>query len=202
MPSVPRSTDPDVVMEAAAAFLAVRPRSVDETRRRLRHLGYPAGLCDRGRHRAARRARLPRRRGVRPRLGREPGPGTPAGRVGAPARADAQGHRPRGHRRGPGANAAEASRCRIGRPVDGAGAGARQTRRRGRRSPRVGCSSGGRRRCGASRTRASGARRPTRCWRATASIRTSALESRRHSSPTSSRTRLRRRRQRRRLTPP
>lgn len=34
--------DPAVVLEAAAAFLAVRPRSVDETRRRLRHLGYPA----------------------------------------------------------------------------------------------------------------------------------------------------------------
>ncbi|HEY8168386.1 MAG TPA: regulatory protein RecX [Candidatus Limnocylindrales bacterium] len=33
--------DPEVVLEAAAAFLAVRPRSVDETRRRLRHLGYP-----------------------------------------------------------------------------------------------------------------------------------------------------------------
>ena len=35
--------DPAVVLEAAAAFLAVRPRSVDETRRRLRHLGYPVG---------------------------------------------------------------------------------------------------------------------------------------------------------------
>ena len=33
-------------MEAAAAFLAVRSRSVEETRRRLRHLGYPAPLCD------------------------------------------------------------------------------------------------------------------------------------------------------------
>ena len=33
-------------MEAAAAFLAVRSRSVEETRRRLRHLGYPVGLCD------------------------------------------------------------------------------------------------------------------------------------------------------------
>jgi regulatory protein len=39
-------TDPDVVMEAAAAFLAVRSRSSEETRRRLRHLGYPHGLCD------------------------------------------------------------------------------------------------------------------------------------------------------------
>lgn len=39
-------TDIDVVMEAAATFLAVRPRSVAETRRRLRHLGYPAALCD------------------------------------------------------------------------------------------------------------------------------------------------------------
>lgn len=38
--------DPAVVLEAAAAFLAVRPRSVDETRRRLRHLGYPAGPID------------------------------------------------------------------------------------------------------------------------------------------------------------
>jgi regulatory protein len=38
-------TDPDVVMEAAAAFLAVRPRSVGETRGRLIRLGYPAGLC-------------------------------------------------------------------------------------------------------------------------------------------------------------
>lgn len=39
-------TDPDIVMEAAAAFLAVRPRSVEETRRRLNRLGYPAALCD------------------------------------------------------------------------------------------------------------------------------------------------------------
>jgi regulatory protein len=39
-------TDADVVMEAAAAFLAVRPRSVAETRRRLVHLGYPPSLCD------------------------------------------------------------------------------------------------------------------------------------------------------------
>jgi regulatory protein len=39
-------SEPDVVMEAAAAFLAVRPRSVAETRRRLAHLGYPAALCD------------------------------------------------------------------------------------------------------------------------------------------------------------
>ena len=38
--------DPDVVMEAAAAFLSVRSRSVEETRRRLRHLGYPPALCD------------------------------------------------------------------------------------------------------------------------------------------------------------
>ena len=33
-------------MEAAAAFLSVRSRSVEETRRRLRHLGYPPALCD------------------------------------------------------------------------------------------------------------------------------------------------------------
>lgn len=33
-------------MEAAAAFLAVRSRSVEETRQRLNHLGYPAALCD------------------------------------------------------------------------------------------------------------------------------------------------------------
>jgi len=39
-------TDSDVVMAAAASFLAVRPRSTAETRRRLRHLGYPASLCD------------------------------------------------------------------------------------------------------------------------------------------------------------
>lgn len=38
--------DPAIVMEAAAAFLAVRPRSVDETRRRLRHLGYQADLVE------------------------------------------------------------------------------------------------------------------------------------------------------------
>jgi regulatory protein len=38
--------DPAVVLEAAAAFLAVRPRSIDETRRRLRQLGYPAGPVD------------------------------------------------------------------------------------------------------------------------------------------------------------
>jgi regulatory protein len=39
-------TDPAVVMEAAAAFLAVRPRSVAETRRRLGHLGYSTGVVD------------------------------------------------------------------------------------------------------------------------------------------------------------
>ena len=33
-------------MEAAAAFLSVRPRSVAETRRRLRHLGYAHALVD------------------------------------------------------------------------------------------------------------------------------------------------------------
>jgi regulatory protein len=39
-------TDSDVVMEAATAFLAVRPRSVSEVRRRLRYLGYQATLTD------------------------------------------------------------------------------------------------------------------------------------------------------------
>ena len=38
--------DPAPVMEAAAQFLAVRPRSVAETSRRLRHLGYPAALVE------------------------------------------------------------------------------------------------------------------------------------------------------------
>ncbi|MDQ3870400.1 MAG: RecX family transcriptional regulator [Chloroflexota bacterium] len=38
--------DPAVVMDAAAAFLAVRPRSVAETRRRLRRLGYRQELVD------------------------------------------------------------------------------------------------------------------------------------------------------------
>jgi len=38
--------DANVVMEAAAAFLAVRPRSVDETRRRLQQLGYRQELVD------------------------------------------------------------------------------------------------------------------------------------------------------------
>jgi regulatory protein len=33
-------------MEAAAAFLAVRPRSTAETTRRLKHLGYPDGLVE------------------------------------------------------------------------------------------------------------------------------------------------------------
>ncbi len=33
-------------MEAAATFLAVRSRSVQETRRRLTHLGYRAGMVD------------------------------------------------------------------------------------------------------------------------------------------------------------
>ena len=33
-------------MEAAAAFLAVRPRSIEETRRRLRYLGYRHVLVD------------------------------------------------------------------------------------------------------------------------------------------------------------
>jgi regulatory protein len=36
-----------VVLEAAAAFLAVRPRSVAETRGRLLRLGYPPALLDR-----------------------------------------------------------------------------------------------------------------------------------------------------------
>lgn len=39
-------TDPAPVMEAAATFLAVRPRSIAETRKRLRHLGYPESLVD------------------------------------------------------------------------------------------------------------------------------------------------------------
>lgn len=34
------------MMDAAAAFLNVRSRSVAETRRRLRHLGYPHALVD------------------------------------------------------------------------------------------------------------------------------------------------------------
>jgi len=34
-------------MDAAARFLAARPRSVDETRRRLVHLGYPSELVER-----------------------------------------------------------------------------------------------------------------------------------------------------------
>jgi regulatory protein len=40
-------TDPGPVTDAAAAFLAVRPRSVAETTRRLRHLGYPEALVER-----------------------------------------------------------------------------------------------------------------------------------------------------------
>jgi regulatory protein len=39
-------TDPQPVVDAAAAFVAVRPRSVTETRRRMRRLGYPDGLID------------------------------------------------------------------------------------------------------------------------------------------------------------
>src|SRR5688572_4170327 len=37
-------TEVGPVVEAAAAFLAVRPRSIDETRRRLQQLGYPQPL--------------------------------------------------------------------------------------------------------------------------------------------------------------
>ncbi len=179
--------DPAVVLEAAAAFLAVRPRSVDETRRRLRHLGYPDGL-GRRRHRPVACVRLPRRRRVRACLGREPGPGTPAGRVGAPPRADAQGHRPRGHRRGPGGTgrgeptrerplAMDRRRCRADPTTADEVAARRLLERRAAH-------------CGASPTPASGARRPTPSWRATASIRVSAHEPRRHASPRSSRTRL------------
>ena len=40
-------TEPEAVMEAAAAFLAVRSRSVDETRKRLIHLGYPPAIVER-----------------------------------------------------------------------------------------------------------------------------------------------------------
>jgi regulatory protein len=39
-------TDPGPVMEAAAAFLAMRPRSVGETTKRLKHLGYPHALVE------------------------------------------------------------------------------------------------------------------------------------------------------------
>ena len=39
-------TEAGPVMEAAAAFLAARPRSIGETKRRLRHLGYPRALVD------------------------------------------------------------------------------------------------------------------------------------------------------------
>jgi regulatory protein len=39
-------TNPDIVMEAAAVFLAVRPRSVQETRQRLVLLGYEPGLVE------------------------------------------------------------------------------------------------------------------------------------------------------------
>ena len=38
--------DPAIVLDAAAAFLAVRPRSIDETRRRLARLGYRAQFVD------------------------------------------------------------------------------------------------------------------------------------------------------------
>jgi SOS response regulatory protein OraA/RecX len=38
--------DPALVMEAAAGFLSARPRSVAETRRRLRHLGYRHELVE------------------------------------------------------------------------------------------------------------------------------------------------------------
>jgi regulatory protein len=40
-------TDAGPVMEAAAAFLAVRPRSIAETKRRLRQHGYPEELVER-----------------------------------------------------------------------------------------------------------------------------------------------------------
>jgi len=40
-------TDPEVVLNAAARFLEVRPRSVAEVRRRLRSAGYAAGLVER-----------------------------------------------------------------------------------------------------------------------------------------------------------
>jgi SOS response regulatory protein OraA/RecX len=39
-------TEVGPVVEAAAAFLAVRPRSISETKRRLQHLGYPQALID------------------------------------------------------------------------------------------------------------------------------------------------------------
>ncbi len=38
--------DPAVVLDAAAAFLAVRPRSIGETRRRLETLGYQSSLIE------------------------------------------------------------------------------------------------------------------------------------------------------------
>ena len=51
-------------------FLAVRPRSVAETRRRLRHLGYQESLVETVVERL--RDGLPGRRAVRARLGGEP----------------------------------------------------------------------------------------------------------------------------------
>lgn len=39
-------TDPAVVMEAAAAYLGPRPRTVSQTRAHLRRLGYAGPLCE------------------------------------------------------------------------------------------------------------------------------------------------------------
>jgi regulatory protein len=41
-----RVTDAAVVVDAAAAYLAARPRTVSQTRAHLRRLGFPAPLCD------------------------------------------------------------------------------------------------------------------------------------------------------------
>jgi regulatory protein len=41
-----RSDDPSEVLDAAARFLEARPRSEDEVRRKLLHLGYRADLVD------------------------------------------------------------------------------------------------------------------------------------------------------------
>ena len=85
--------DPAEVLDAGARFLEARPRSVDEVRRRLLRLGYRA-RPGRGGHRPPDRPALPRRRRVRPGLGRVAGPGEAARRARAPARARAEGRGP------------------------------------------------------------------------------------------------------------
>ncbi len=182
--------DPAVVLEAAAAFLAVRPRSIDETRRRLLRLGYPSGPVDVVIERllefgylddeAFARAWVESRDRARPRgemaLRRE----LALKGIDRDLIANVLAERAAGDagRDRPGETPDPSARPRPARPP-----------RTAMRARRVACSSDGGRASRARRTHDGDDRRPMRCSRATASPPMSALASAPNRSPRETRTR-------------